>query len=134
MQMAPSASATNRRDRSSDMHRVEGRTIIYPDDPDYDARRATFNALIDRRPTEIHVCSNAGDVVAAVSRARELESAISIRGGGHSVAGHCIGDGVVAIDLGGMRHVSVDPSARTAAAGGGATWADYDSATQQHGL
>src|SRR5207237_1515436 len=60
--------------------------------------------------------------------------AISIRGGGHGVAGHCVADDVVTVDLRGMRRVDVDPVARVAVAQGGATWEEYDSATQQFGL
>lgn len=74
------------------------------------------------------------DVVVAVSRARELQLPVSIRGGGHGVAGHCVADGAVAIDLSGRRRVDVDPTAQTAAAQGGATWEDYDTATQRFGL
>jgi len=108
--------------------------IITAADPEYDARRTTFNAMVDRRPAEIHVCQGVEDVVAAVRRARDLDLPISIRGGGHSVAGHCIGEGALTIDLGGMRTIDVDARARTAAAAGGATWLDYDTATLAHGL
>ena len=107
---------------------------ITGDHPEYDARRATFNGTIDRRPVEIHVCQDLADVVAAVRRARRMQLPVSIRGGGHSVAGHCVGEGALAIDLSGMRRIEVDPEACTAAAGGGATWLDYDRATQDFGL
>lgn len=90
--------------------------------------------MIDRRPREIHVCAHVDDVVAAIGRARELGLPVSIRGGGHSVAGNCIGDGALVVDLAGMRRVTVDPAARVATAEGGATWEDYDTATQRFGL
>ena len=67
-------------------------------DPDSDSRRAIFNAMIDRRPLESHVCAGLADIVAAVRRARELEAPISSRGGGHSVAGHCIGEGTMVVE------------------------------------
>ncbi|HEX6348538.1 MAG TPA: FAD-binding oxidoreductase [Candidatus Dormibacteraeota bacterium] len=108
--------------------------VVTPGDPDYDRLRATFNATIDRRPLEIHICAQLAHVVAAVRRARELEAPISIRGGGHSVAGHCIGEGAVVVDLSGMRRVRVDARRRVAVAEGGATWEDYDSATTRYGL
>ncbi|GAC1654140.1 MAG: FAD-binding oxidoreductase [Candidatus Dormibacteraceae bacterium] len=108
--------------------------IIREGDPDYDERRATFNAMIDRRPARIVSCSTVGDVVAAVRGARADGLPISIRGGGHSVAGHCIGDGAVVVDLRGMRRVDVDPDRRRAIAGGGTTWEEYDTATQRYGL
>jgi len=84
-------------------HDVLQRRIVTSSDPDYDSSRATFNCMTDRRPLEIHVCADAADVVAAVRRARELGLPVSIRGGGPGVAGHCIGDGAVVIDLAGMR-------------------------------
>ena len=108
--------------------------IVSAGDPEYDSRRATFNAMIDKRPVEIHLCADVAGVVAAVRRSRELGLPISIRGGGHGVAGHCIGEGALVVDLGGMRNVIVDPVARTAVAQGGATWEDYDAATQRFGL
>lgn len=110
------------------------RSILYPGDPGYDVRRATFNGMIERRPLEIHVCSSIEDVVTAVRRARELNAAVSIRGGGHGVAGLCVGDGAVVVDLGGMRSVTVDAEQQLATAQGGATWEDYDTATLRHGL
>lgn len=119
---------------SAGSHDIEPSRIVTSSDPDYDSRRATFNGMIDRRPLEIHVCAKADDVVAAVRRAREVRLPVSIRGGGHGVAGHCIGDGAVVVDLAGMRRVVVDPAARTAVAQGGATWGDYDTATQRFGL
>lgn len=108
--------------------------VITAGDPDYDSRRRTFNAMIDRRPLEIHACAGVEDVVTAIARARALGVPISIRGGGHSVAGHCIGEGALVVDLSGMRRVTVDPAAGTAVAEGGATWADYDAATLRFGL
>ncbi len=108
--------------------------VVRPGDPDYDVRRATFNATIDRRPVEIHICRELAHIIAAVRRASELQVPISIRGGGHSVAGHCIGEGAVVIDLSGMRRVRVDAERRLAVAQGGATWEDYDSASTPFGL
>jgi FAD/FMN-containing dehydrogenase len=113
---------------------VHEHRVVTASDPDYDARRATFNGMTDRRPLEIHECTGVDDVVAAVRRARALGVPVSVRGGGHSVAGHSVGDGALAIDLRGMRRVDVDPVGRTATAQGGATWLDYDTATLRHGL
>lgn len=115
-------------------HHSHQSRIISSSDPDYDSRRATFNAMIDRRPLEIHICANGDDVVRAVRRARQVGVPVSIRGGGHSVAGHCIGEGALVVDLAGMRGVEVDPIARKAVAQGGATWEDYDAATLRYGL
>ena len=108
--------------------------VIASGHPDYDSLRATFNAMLDRRPAEILVCSSVSDVVAAVRRARQTGLPISIRGGGHGVAGHCAGDGSLVVDLRGMRQVAVDAQRRVAVAAGGATWEEYDAATQRFGL
>ncbi len=108
--------------------------VILPSDPDYDSARSVWNGAIDRRPAGIARCSSASDVSAAVrfGRARGLE--ISVRGGGHNFAGFAVCDGGLTIDLSGMRQVAVDPAARRALCGGGATWGDLDGASQAHGL
>ena len=95
--------------------------IIAPGDPDYDAARTIFNAMIDRRPGVIAQCAKVEDVVRAVRFGRDLGLEIAIRGGGHSVAGKSLTDGGLVIDLRRMNAVSVDPRARTAIVAGGAT-------------
>ena len=100
----------------------------------YDEARAIFNGLIDRSPALIVQCTGAADVVEAVNFAREHELALSIKGGGHGVAGNAVNDGGIVVDLSLMRGVRVDPAARTVRAGGGATWGDCDRETQLFGL
>ncbi|MEO7663918.1 MAG: FAD-binding oxidoreductase, partial [Candidatus Limnocylindrales bacterium] len=112
---------------------VEGQ-VFTSADPGYDAARAVWNAMIDRRPAVIVQVSSTTDVVAAVRLARATGMPISVRGGGHNVAGHAVGDGSVMVDLSSMRDVAVDPERRIARVQGGATWADVDKATQLHGL
>jgi FAD/FMN-containing dehydrogenase len=107
--------------------------VILPGDPRYDESREVFNAMIDRRPTVIARCSSAADVAAAVDFAREQNLVVAVRGGGHSVAGLSVCDGLM-IDLGGLKQIDVDPAAKTARAGGGVVWGEFDAATQQHGL
>jgi FAD/FMN-containing dehydrogenase len=96
----------------------------------YDKARAVFNAMIDRRPALIVRCTGAADVIAAVRFARDHDLRVSIRGGGHGVTGNAVCDGGLVIDLSRMRSVRVDPAKRTARAGGGATWGDFDHETQ----
>jgi len=108
--------------------------VIAPDDAGYDPARATFNGMIERRPALIVRPLDVDDVARAVSFAVDDDLPISVRGGGHSVAGHCIGDGALVIDLRLMRGVRVDPDAREATCGGGALWEDLDPACQRHGL
>ncbi|MCY0951161.1 FAD-binding oxidoreductase [Streptomyces sp. H27-S2] len=113
--------------------RVRG-AVATPDDDAYDEARKVYNAMIDRRPTVVVRCVNAGDVMAAVDFARENELDLAVRGGGHSVPGFGTCDGGVVADLSGMRGVRVDPIRQTARAEGGATWGDFDAATHAFGL
>ena len=108
--------------------------VIAPDDAGYDAARLTFNGMIDRRPELVVRPLDVDDVVAAVSFAGEADLPIAVRGGGHSVAGHCIGEGSLVVDLRLMRGVVVDPEARTATCGGGSLWEDFDPPCQRAGL
>jgi FAD/FMN-containing dehydrogenase len=108
--------------------------VIAPDDASYDRARLTFNGMIDRRPELIARPLDVDDVVAAVSFAGEADLPIAVRGGGHSVAGHCIGEGSLVADLRLMRSVVVDAKARTATCGGGALWEDFDPPCQRVGL
>lgn len=117
-----------------DRSEVRDSSVVTAGHPDYDSLRASFNGMLDRRPVQINVCRSVEDVVAAVRSARERQLPVAIRGGGHSVAGNSVGDGALVVDLRGMRRVEVDPRALTATAQGGATWADYDTATQKFGL
>jgi FAD/FMN-containing dehydrogenase len=108
--------------------------VITPEHDTYDAARATFNGMIDRRPELVTRPLDADDVVTAVSFAVESELPVAVRGGGHGVAGHCVGDGSLVVDLRLMREVTVDPGARTATCGGGALWEDLDPPCQRNGL
>ena len=108
--------------------------VISPADPGYDAARAVWNGAIDRRPAVVARCTSAEHVREAVDFARRTSLEISVRGGGHNFAGLAVGDDGLMIDLSKMRTVRVDPAARRALCGGGATWADLDSAAQQHAL
>jgi FAD/FMN-containing dehydrogenase len=111
-----------------------GGQTLTPDHPQYDKARAVWNGAIDRKPALIACCRTADQVAAAIRLARARGLELSVRGGGHNYAGHAVCDGGVMIHLGEMNGVVVDPVARRAVCGGGATWADVDAATQQHGL
>jgi hypothetical protein len=108
--------------------------VIGPADGQYDSARRTWNAMIDQRPGLIIRCSDAADVMAAVEFGRSQGLEIAIRGGGHSLPGFSTTDGGVVIDLSSMRGVRVDEASMRVIVEGGATWADVDQATQQHGL
>ncbi|MDX6407854.1 MAG: hypothetical protein QOE13_925 [Gaiellaceae bacterium] len=108
--------------------------VIAEGDRGFDAARATFNGMIERRPELIVRPIDVADVVTALRFAREADLPVAVRGGGHGVAGHCVGDGSLVLDLRLMRYVAVDPRSRTATCGGGALWEDLDTASQRHGL
>ncbi len=108
--------------------------LITRGDARYDETRAVFNAMIDRYPAVIARCATAADVVGALELARRERLAVAVRAGGHSVAGMSVNDGGMVVDVRPMKQVIVDPAARTATAGAGMTWAEFDAATQAHGL
>jgi FAD/FMN-containing dehydrogenase len=108
--------------------------VLGRNDADYDATRRGFNALIDLRPWLIARCRGAADVATALDFAHTHRLDIAVRGGGHNPAGHCVCEGGLVIDLSEMRRVEVDAAQRVARAQGGATWGDFDSATQGVGL
>ncbi len=108
--------------------------LITREHPDFDLARAVFNGGIDRRPALIVRPLDAADVVTAIEFARSTELPLSVRGGGHNVAGHGVCDDGLVLDLRLMRDVHVDPERRIAHAGGGATWNDFDPACQRHSL
>src|SRR5690242_3296392 len=87
--------------------------VVRPGDARYDEVRRVHNGLIDKRPAAIVRCRGTSDVVAAVAFARESGLEISVRGGGHSVAGQAVNDGGLMIDLAEMRGIHVDPHAST---------------------
>lgn len=109
-------------------------SVLGPGDAGYDEARAVWNAMIDSRPAVIVRAADTADVVAAVIAARTHGLPVSVRGGGHNVAGHAVGEGALMIDLSAMRDVRVDPEQRRAWVAGGAIWGDVDRATQEFGL
>ena len=108
--------------------------VLAGTDRGFDTARATFNGMIDRRPELVVRPLDVEDVVSAVRYAVAADLPIAVRGGGHGVAGHCVGDGSLVVDLRLMRQVRVDPASRTATCEGGALWEDLDPPSQRHGL
>jgi len=109
-------------------------TLIQPGDEDYDDSRRVWNAMIDRRPALIARCAGAADVICAVNFARERGLLVSIRGGGHNVAGNAVCDDGLVIDLSPMKSIRVDPTTMTARAEPGVVWSEFDRETQAFGL
>jgi hypothetical protein len=111
-----------------------GGQVIYPGDRDYDAARAVYNGMIDRRPLAVIRPVDASGVVRCIELVRRHDLPLSVRGGGHSVAGHAVRDDAIMLDLSGMKGVRVDPETRTVRAEPGLTLGEFDRATQAFGL
>ena len=108
--------------------------VVLPGAAGYDEVRQIWNAMIDRKPALIARCKSAADVVRAVEFGRTNNLVISIRGGGHNIAGNAVCDDGIMIDMSLMKKVQVDTGARKAAVEPGCTLADFDLAAQAHGL
>jgi len=108
--------------------------VVCPGEGGYETARAVFNGMIDRRPLAVIQAVDASDVVRGITFTRRHNLPLSVRGGGHSVAGNAVGDGAVMLDLSGMKTVRVDPATRTVRAGPGLTLGELDRATQAFGL
>ena len=108
--------------------------VIQPGDDGYDAARAVYNGMIDRRPAAVARCADVADVITAVRFAADSGLRVSVRGGGHNAGGLGVWDDALAIDLSGLRGIRVDPAARTARVDGGCVWGDVDHATGAFGL
>jgi FAD/FMN-containing dehydrogenase len=108
--------------------------LIKPDDVGYDEARAVFNSMIDKRPAVIARCATPADVRDALQLAAGQGLDVGVRAGGHSVAGVCLNDDGLVIDVRPMKDVQVDADARQVRVGAGVTWGEFDRATQEHGL
>lgn len=108
--------------------------IITPGDADYDAARAVYNGMIDKRPAAVVRVSQVADVIACVNFARDNSLDLAIRGGGHSAPGFGTWDDALVIDFSNTSGVRVDPANKTARSEAGATWADFNHATHAFGL
>ena len=108
--------------------------VAGPGADSYEEARTIWNAMIDRHPGAVVRCAGAADVKRAVIFARKHDLLISVRSGGHNIAGNAVSDGGLMIDLSAMTSVRVDPDARTARVEAGATLGDFDIEAQAFGL
>lgn len=110
-----------------------GRALL-PGNAEYDEARMIFNSMIDKRPAIIAQCADGADVVSALAFARDRGLPVAVRSGGHGVAGTSLVDDGIVLDMRNISGVAVDPHARIARVGGGATWSHVDRATAAYGL
>ena len=109
-------------------------TVALPGEDGYDAARTIWNAMVDRRPGLVVRCVGAADVIHAVKLARDERLLVSVRSGGHNIAGNAVSEGGLLIDLSLMKSVRIDPISRTARVEPGATLADFDREAQAFAL
>jgi FAD/FMN-containing dehydrogenase len=127
-------SATLDNEAVADLAKQVAGLVLRPEDAGYEAARAVHNGLIDRKPALIARCRTTNDVAAALEFARRAALEVSIRGGGHNVAGRAVTHGGVMIDLAEMKGIAIDPDRATATAEGGVIWAELNNAAAEHGL
>jgi FAD/FMN-containing dehydrogenase len=108
--------------------------VIRENDPAYDNSRRVWNGMIDRYPAMIVCCAETSDVMATVKFARTHNLRVSVRGGGHNVAGKAVCDQGIVIDLGRMNSVEVDPEIPSVRVQAGARLADVDEKTRPLGM
>lgn len=108
--------------------------VLQPGDEQYDATRAIWNGMIDKKPAVIVQCTGVADVIASVNIAREANLLVAVRGGGHNWAGLAACDGGILIDLSPMKGILIDPEDRIARVQGGVTWGELDHEAQAFGL
>ena len=132
--MASSQNAESHQAVVSDLERHIRGPLFQPGDPEFDDARSVWNAMIDRRPALILRCTGVEDVVAGINAARVHGLPLSIKGGGHNIAGLAVCEGGLMLDMSQLRGVHVDPARRVARAEPGCLLGDVDRETQGHGL
>lgn len=108
--------------------------VILPGDPEFEAARRVWNGAYDCHPAMIVRCTDAQDVKTTITFAREQALAVSVRSGGHSMAGFGSNDGGIVIDLSGMKAITVDPQQRIARLEPGLTWGEVAQTLQPYDL
>ncbi|MGA2848403.1 MAG: FAD-binding oxidoreductase [Terracidiphilus sp.] len=121
-------------DQLAGLRRALNCPVLTANDKAYGDARRVWNGMIDRKPSAIVRPASIADVIQTVRFAREQGIRVSVKGGGHSVAGKSVADGAMMIDLSGMREIHVNPGRQTALAQGGATWGEFDRACEQFEL
>ena len=108
--------------------------LLRPDEEGYDEARTVWNATVDKHPSLIAQCAGTADVISAVEFAKEHDYPISVKGGGHNIAGRAVEDDALMIDLSPMKGIRVDPQAKTARVEPGVVLNELDHETQAFGL
>ena len=96
-------------DEINELRNVLGNKILTEGEDHYDLARKVWNGMIDRKPAVIIQCHNSDDVIRAMKFARQHNLIISVKGGGHNIAGNSVCEGGVMIDLSKMKEITVNP-------------------------
>ncbi|MDX1632705.1 MAG: FAD-binding oxidoreductase, partial [Thermoanaerobaculia bacterium] len=107
--------------------------LLRPGDQGYDEARHVWNGMIDRKPAVIARATGAADVRTAVRLARDQGLSLSVRGGGHNIAGSAVVDDGLMIDLSLLRGVRMNPDGEAVRVEPGLSWGDVDRETQALG-
>ena len=121
-------------DQLAGLRRALNCPVLTANDDAYGEARRVWNGMIDRKPSAIVQPASISDVIQTVRFAREQGIRVSVKGGGHSVAGKSVAEGAMMIDLSRMREVQINPSRQTALVQGGATWGEFDRECEQFEL
>lgn len=113
--------------------RIDGRLLRAGDDG-WDEAVLIWNGMIEKVPALVVQPQSARDVATVVRFAHEHGILLSVKGGGHNIAGTSIAQDGLTLDMARMRDVSVEPDAKRVHAGPGCLLGDVDRATQAHGL
>ena len=108
--------------------------LFLPGEAGHEESRSVWNAMIDRKPAVVARCRGVADVITCVQFARDNDMLLSIKGGGHNIAGLAAADGALMLDMSLMRGVWVDSQGKVAHAQAGCLLGDVDRETQVHGL
>ncbi|MDQ4504012.1 FAD-binding oxidoreductase [Sinomonas sp. ASV322] len=108
--------------------------VVFPGAPSYESLRHVWNADIDQRPAAIVRCTTVEDAANALKWCVDAGFPLTVRGGGHNLAGTSVSDGSVMIDTGLMRKVEIDTEARTLTVGAGCRWGDVDRAAEPYDI
>jgi len=103
--------------------------LITPAHDGYDESRKVWNGMIDKRPAAIARCTGVADIIEVVNYARDKKIDVTVRGGGHNIAGKALQNGAITIDLGPMRGIWIDRARKRGRAQGGVRWGDFDRET-----
>ncbi len=109
-------------------------TVLLPREEGYEDGRSVWNGMIDRKPALIVQCQNSDDIQAALAFVRKHNAVLSVKGGGHHVAGNAVCEDGLMIDLSKLKEISVDVESKKIKVGAGATWGELDKAAQKDGL